>query len=467
MARHQGYLRANHRLVTLLQKLIDPLLIGLAFFLSYRFYVGSWDVIPPSYWTIVMIAATTYYISGVNTNLYQSWRSDQLLSHLTRMLRVWAITVGILIFMAWALKVTHVYSRVVLGLWIVAVPTLLCIERWIVRFILNHFRGQGRNVKYIAIVGDSLSAKALIDEVNNNKWMGYVVKGLYAEHWQVERSEDVSKGNYQQLIVDVKDRNFDEVFIALPMHEEQQISSLVMELSDSSLPVHIIPDLFTFNLLNARVSRIGNIPAISIFDTPHDDLSAFTKRCEDVLLSILILTIISPVMLFIASDIKLTSKGPVLYKQQRYGIGGEKIVVWKFRSMTVCDSGDIIKQASKNDSRITPLGVFLRRTSLDELPQFINVLQGRMSIVGPRPHAVAHNEQYRKSIHGYMLRHLVKPGITGWAQINGWRGETDTMDKMEKRIEYDLQYIQNWSIFFDLKIIVLTIFKGFINKNAY
>ncbi len=172
-------------------------------------------------------------------------------------------------------------------------------------------------------------------------------------------------------------------------------------------------------------------------------------------------------MVFISIAVKLTSSGPVFFKQYRYGIDGKAIKVWKFRSMNVMENGDKVTQAKKGDNRLTPIGSFLRRTSLDELPQFINVIQGSMSIVGPRPHAVAHNEEYRKLINGYMLRHLVKPGITGWAQINGWRGETDTLEKMEKRIEFDLDYIRNWSVFLDAKIVFLTIFKGFIDKNAY
>lgn len=177
--------------------------------------------------------------------------------------------------------------------------------------------------------------------------------------------------------------------------------------------------------------------------------------------------LILPLLALIAVGIKFTSAGPVLFKQRRYGLNGELVEVWKFRSMTVCDDGDAVVQAKRGDARITPFGAFLRRTSLDELPQFINVLQGRMSIVGPRPHAVAHNEEYRRLIHGYMLRHKVKPGITGWAQVNGWRGETDTLDKMQKRIDYDLEYIRNWSIGVDLKIILMTVFKGFVGKNVY
>ncbi|ENH1714789.1 exopolysaccharide biosynthesis polyprenyl glycosylphosphotransferase, partial [Escherichia coli] len=191
------------------------------------------------------------------------------------------------------------------------------------------------------------------------------------------------------------------------------------------------------------------------------------KRIEDIIVSMLILILISPVLCVIAVTVKLTSKGPVIFRQTRYGMDGKPIKVWKFRSMTVMENDNVVTQATKNDVRVTKVGRFLRRTSLDELPQFFNVLLGGMSIVGPRPHAVAHNEQYRILIDGYMLRHKVKPGITGWAQINGWRGETDTLEKMQKRVEYDLEYIREWSVWLDLKIIFLTVFKGFISKTAY
>ena len=222
-----------------------------------------------------------------------------------------------------------------------------------------------------------------------------------------------------------------------------------------------------FELLHARSESINGLASISIFDSPMDGASRVVKRVEDIVLSSLILLMIALPLVLIAIAIKLTSPGPVLFRQRRYGLDGRPIMVWKFRSMSVQENGDNVRQATRNDARITPLGAFLRRTSLDELPQFFNVLRGDMSIVGPRPHAVAHNEQYRKQVSGYMLRHKVKPGITGWAQINGWRGETDTLDKMQKRVEFDLEYIEHWSIWLDIKIILLTLFKGFLNKNAF
>ncbi|PVU56558.1 undecaprenyl-phosphate glucose phosphotransferase, partial [Klebsiella pneumoniae] len=257
------------------------------------------------------------------------------------------------------------------------------------------------------------------------------------------------------------------IYIAMSMSENNEMKELIKSLTDTTCSVLLIPDIFTFNILQSRVEEVNGVPVVPLFDTPLSGINMVFKRVEDIIISALILILISPVLAVIALAVKTTSAGPILFRQTRYGMDGKPIKVWKFRSMTVMENDDTIRQATKNDVRITKVGNILRKTSLDELPQFFNVLLGGMSIVGPRPHAVAHNEQYRNLIEGYMLRHKVKPGITGWAQINGWRGETDTLDKMEKRVEFDLEYIRNWSIYFDLKIIFLTIFKGFINKAAY
>jgi len=259
----------------------------------------------------------------------------------------------------------------------------------------------------------------------------------------------------------------DLIYIALPLTAQPRIMDLVSRLADTTVSLYLVPDFFVSNLFHGQWTSLAGLPMVSVFDTPFWGVEGWLKRAQDIVLSSLILCVIALPMLLIAIAVKLSSPGPVLFKQLRYGIDGKPIKVWKFRSMRVQENGDRVVQATRNDPRVTPLGAFLRRTSLDELPQFINVLMGDMSIVGPRPHAVAHNEEYRALIKGYMLRHAVKPGITGWAQINGWRGETDTLDKMEKRVEHDLWYIRNWSFWLDLKIVFLTIFRGFVGKFAY
>jgi len=269
------------------------------------------------------------------------------------------------------------------------------------------------------------------------------------------------------LIEKAKNNEIDIIFLAIPIQQQSQLEQLTAKLADTTVSLYYIPTFFLTDLLHSRWGYIEEIPYLSLRETPFYGVDGTLKRLEDVIFGSLIVLIISIPMLIIAAVIRQTSKGPILFKQHRYGLNGEKIEVWKFRSMTVAEDGEDIPQAKQNDPRITQFGAFLRRTSLDELPQFINVVQGQMSIVGPRPHAVAHNEGYRKEIYGYMLRHKVKPGITGWAQINGWRGQTDTLEKMEKRVEHDMWYIKNWSILLDIKIIYLTIIHGFTHPNAY
>jgi putative colanic acid biosysnthesis UDP-glucose lipid carrier transferase len=238
-------------------------------------------------------------------------------------------------------------------------------------------------------------------------------------------------------------------------------------LADSTVSVYLVPDFFVFDLLHGRWSSLGDLPIISVFETPFYGVDGAVKRIEDIVLGLGALLVASPVMFVVAILIKLTSKGPVFFKQRRYGLNGEVIEVLKFRSMRVAEDGPVVKQATKDDPRITPIGRFMRRTSIDELPQLFHVVGGSMSLVGPRPHAVAHNEDYRVRIQGYMLRHKVKPGLTGWAQVNGWRGETDTLEKMEKRIEHDLEYIRRWGLVFDLWIVFLTVFGRKVRQNAY
>ena len=274
-------------------------------------------------------------------------------------------------------------------------------------------------------------------------------------------------GNLDTLLERAKRNQIDRIYIAIPMIANQRINEILRSFSDTTVETFIVPDFYAYRLSLPSVEKVGDMFAFSVFGSPFTGYKAFIKRIEDLIIGSMILLMISPIMAAIAIGIKLTSKGPVFFKQDRYGLGGETIKVWKFRSMKVMENSAVVTQATKNDPRVTPFGAFLRRTSLDELPQFINVLQGTMSIVGPRPHAVAHNEQYRQIVDNYMIRQKVKPGITGLAQISGYRGETDTLDKMEKRVHFDIQYMQTWSLKLDLKIIFMTIFKGFVGETAY
>jgi len=257
------------------------------------------------------------------------------------------------------------------------------------------------------------------------------------------------------------------VYLALPLSTAPRIEALIKALRDTTASIYFVPNVFAFDLVQPRCVEINGMPAFSICDSPIQGMSAFWKRAFDLGLASTVLLLFWPVFAAIAGAIKLSSPGPAIFKQRRYGLNGEEILVYKFRTMTVCEDGPIVAQASREDRRVTSIGALLRRTSMDELPQVFNVLEGKMSFVGPRPHAVAHNEEYRKLICGYMIRHKVRPGITGWAQVNGLRGETATVEKMQRRIQYDLEYLNNWSFKMDLEIIARTAVTVLGHRNAY
>jgi putative colanic acid biosysnthesis UDP-glucose lipid carrier transferase len=286
--------------------------------------------------------------------------------------------------------------------------------------------------------------------------------------------ERVASAAAQQRIGSLKDaaryireHGINEVYITLPLGSQPRIAELLEQLQGTTASIFYVPDVFGISIIQGRLVDMNGVPVVGLLETPFTGTNELVKRASDIVLASIILVLISPVLLVIAIGVKLSSPGPVIFKQRRNGLDGSEIVVYKFRSMRTMDDGKVVKQATKDDPRITPFGAFLRKSSLDELPQFINVLQGRMSIVGPRPHAVAHNEQYRELIKAYMVRHKAKPGITGWAQVNGHRGETDTIDKMRARVEYDLEYLRNWSLGLDLQIIARTVKLVFFDRNAY
>ena len=417
------------------------------------------------YELVGMLAVVCFLFFSEWHALYISWRADSIRHEAWMILSIWGLTCCVLLALGFFSKSSIHFSRVTISAWIIATPVLLVGERILLRFVLRRFRKLGFNTRSVAIVGGGKSASQLVDIISNSPWMGLKIKGVYDDAESADTNS--SNHNIEALMVDVQGGIIDCVYITYPMQQEEKIRQLVERLADSTVSVHVVPDVFVSELLHARWSSLGRVPLVSVFESPFFGASMLLKRVEDMILGSLILLLISPLMVLIAAAVKLTSPGTVIFKQRRYGLNGQVIEVWKFRSMSVQEDGAHVPQAKKNDPRITALGAFLRKSSLDELPQFINVLQGRMSIVGPRPHAVAHNEQYRKLIHGYMLRHKVKPGITGWAQVNGWRGETDTMEKMEMRVKYDLEYFNNWSLWLDLKIIAMTVFSGMRGKNAY
>lgn len=462
-------IRPHQPQLSSLHQILEASLVGLMLYASTQWFGVKWR---EEYYIAAITSAILFNFFAHHQGLYQSWRSQRIDVEARQLIIAWCLMLLGLLLLAWATKSMTRFSRLAVGSWIIAAPATLITLRRVLRGLLHRLRQHGRNTRAIAIAGAGTLAVQLARTISDNPWMGFRIAGFYTDDAAVGSLPDETlgiavNGNLQQLGEETRTGRLDEIYIALPMSAEAKMQQLISALGDASIPVHVVPDLFTFNLINARVRNIGGLPVISVYDSPMDSYNTLVKRIEDIVLGSLILLLCALPMLAIAIAIKLDSRGPVLFRQRRYGLSGEEIRVLKFRTMNVTEDGHAIAQATASDPRITRIGLFLRRTSLDELPQFFNVLAGSMSIVGPRPHAVAHNEEYRERIQGYMLRHLVKPGITGWAQVNGWRGETDTLEKMEKRIEHDLYYIRNWSLPLDLKIIVLTVFRGFVHRNAY
>jgi putative colanic acid biosynthesis UDP-glucose lipid carrier transferase len=453
-----------------LTRLIDFALIYAALWLPTYARGDVWD---QRAWTAATIAAVLFMVVGQSLGLYGEARGARLKPQLTRAWGVWFVgVVPALLFLAFFSKRSEEFSRVIVSLWFLAAPVFISVWRTAATLWLRELRARGYNTRAAAIVGMTELAEQLALQMQNVPSLGLTVHGYYDDRAEdrchsIPESLGRRAGSLNDLVDAARSGEVDLIYIAFPLRAEPRINELLAQLSDTTASVYLAADFFAFNLLHARWGALGGVPTVSLHETPFYGVDGWLKRIEDLLLGALILMIIAIPMLIISIWIKLTSPGPALFRQRRYGLNGEVIQVLKFRSMSVTEDGTEIKQATEGDARITKVGAFLRRTNLDELPQFLNVLEGSMSIVGPRPHAVAHNELYRRKIQGYMLRHKVKPGISGWAQVNGWRGETDTLEKMEKRIEHDLDYIRNWSLLWDLQIIFMTVFDTGARRNAY
>ncbi|MDC0612066.1 undecaprenyl-phosphate glucose phosphotransferase [Vibrio sp.] len=448
-------------------KVFDLFLIAIILVTLTESYLGEFQ---PLYQLILSVFLISYFLIAEILGVYRPLRYTPLSKTFLLIASSWLGCIVIGLISAFFLKVSEEYSRVVLGSWFVITPIILFAWRWGCGGLCGVFKTGSNYRKKTIIIGATKAGMQLAHELKKNKDRREVLVGFYDD-----RSVDriglqlpvAMRGNIDDAINLAKSHTVQNVYIALPMEASKRIKQILNAFADANAHVHFVPDFFTFDLMQSRFKSVGNVMTLSVYDTPFYGFTSLVKRIEDIIIASIITCLISPVLLFVALGVKFSSPGPIIFKQERYGLDGRPIKVWKFRSMKVMENSTVVTQATKNDPRVTKFGAFIRRTSLDELPQFINVITGQMSIVGPRPHAVAHNEEYRGLIDKYMLRHHVKPGITGWAQINGYRGETDTIDKMEKRVEFDIAYIQAWSLWLDLKIIFMTIFKGFVGKTAY
>ena len=376
----------------------------------------------------------------------------------------WFFLIGALLLFAASTRNISNFSDQVITTWLWLSPLCQLITIFLLRgfapFVLK-LQGPQKNV---IVAGVNPQGIAIANNIKNSKYSNTICMGFFddrsPERLRIENKDIVQPlilGKTCDILTYIKQHKIDAIYISLPMINQPRILKLLDDLKDTTASIYFLPDIFLTDLIQGGIGQMDGIPVVTICDTPFNGVSGMIKRLFDILFSLLTLLIISPILLFISLGVKISSHGPIIFKQRRYGLDGKQILVYKFRTMTVLEDGAMVSQASKDDDRITSFGKLLRKTSLDELPQFINVIQGRMSVVGPRPHAVSHNETYRKIIKGYMVRHKVRPGITGWAQINGFRGETATLDKMQKRVEFDTDYLRSWSIKLDIYIIIKTI----------
>ena len=382
----------------------------------------------------------------------------------------WILIVGLLLMLGWATRTIGFFNEKVIAMWIAVTPVVMFGGHLLTPFVLPRVLAAEGLKRVAVIAGAGPLGHTLAERIADTPLLGVKLAGFF-DNRSPDRIDSEARdrllGTVDELADYVKKNHVDLIYVTLPMSSQPRIMRLCDELRDTTASIYFVPDIFLFDLIQGRMDTIGGIPVLAVCETPFFGVNAMVKRISDIVLASLILVLISPLLAAIAAIVKITSPGPALFKQRRYGLDGREVIVYKFRSMRVAGEGAVVKQATREDPRVTPFGAFLRRTSLDELPQFINVLQGRMSIVGPRPHAIAHNELYRKLIRGYMIRHKVRPGITGLAQVLGWRGETETVEKMKGRIEADLTYLRNWSLLLDLQIILKTVVVVLQKENAY
>ncbi|PQO41281.1 undecaprenyl-phosphate glucose phosphotransferase [Blastopirellula marina] len=420
----------------------------------------------------VAAALAIFYVVAEFTGVYRNWRGVSTEREIWCGAMTWAVSLAMLVLLATVFRYDHPFDRYTLVSWFLTTPLLLTVSRMIIRAVLRWMLANGMNQHGVAIVGVNELSIQLAENIKDTPDLGMRVAGFYDDRPserlpQIPASLGTCVGNLHDLVEAAKRGEVQRIYITFPMRAESRIRNVLNHLGDTTASVYIVPDFFVFEILHSRWSDIRGLPVVSVYENPLLGVDGVLKRVSDIVLASLALLVLAIPMALVALAVKLTSKGPVFFRQRRYGLDGQEILVWKFRSMTVCEDGPNVKQAQKNDSRLTPIGGFLRKSSVDELPQLFNVLSGTMSLVGPRPHASAHNEQYRKLIHHYMLRHKVKPGITGLAQVRGWRGETDTVEKMERRVQCDHEYIRTWSIWLDLRILFETVWVVLGRKNAY
>jgi putative colanic acid biosynthesis UDP-glucose lipid carrier transferase len=455
-----NFLRPGISLFGVFAALLDPILV-VTVLMACAWLYGQ--AMTPPFVILVVLSFALSFPGDLKLH-------EQVRRVLRRVVMDWLLFVAILGSFGYASGYLFSFPQQMLLAWAIATPITVGGAHLLVRYLVPQvFALQNKQQKAVVVGVNEIGLK-LAQQFSNTPYLNTRVVAFFDDRSDERLYGSMGVpvlGKLAELADFVKLNQVNSIYLALPMAPQPRILSLLDDLKDTTASIYFVPDIFITDLIQGRMDEVAGVPVVAVCDTPFTGLNGVAKRLMDIVLSALILLMLSPVLLALSIGVKMSSPGPVIFKQRRYGLDGKEILVYKFRSMTATDNGSVVKQATKNDQRITPFGAFIRRTSLDELPQFMNVLQGRMSIVGPRPHAVAHNETYRKLVKGYMVRHKVKPGITGWAQVSGYRGETETVDKMEKRIEYDLEYLRNWSLSMDLWIIIKTALLVVKDRNAY
>ncbi len=461
LGRQQGLLRSRLTPVALLGIVLEPAVI-LATLIGVAWWHGEELTAP-----YVILALIVFSLSFPGA----SRLGDRYRKIARGVVIDWALLAALLLLLGYASGYLEIFPQEMILDWLWLTPVALVAAHGTARLLLTRASASGDFRKTAVIVGINETGLRLARQLSARPHLGVRLAGFFddrsRDRLSVLLEGEELLGTLGKLAAYARQHHVDLIYISLPMASQPRILQLLDDLRDTTASIYFAPDIFITDLIQGRMDNVGDMPVVAVCDSPFSGVDGIIKRGSDIVLSLAILLLAAPLMLAIAIGVKLSSPGPVLFRQRRYGEDGREIVVYKFRSMTVCEDGPGIAQATRGDQRVTRLGAVLRRTSLDELPQFINVLQGRMSIVGPRPHAVAHNELYRKLIRGYMVRHKVKPGITGLAQVSGYRGETETVEKMQKRIEYDLEYLRHWSLSLDLWIIAKTVLVVLRDRNAY
>ena len=470
----KGILKGHSSVLNLILRIIDISVVLSCGVLSY-FYSAAYETytaagvygLPGHYIKVILLALVLMILLFPLFSVYRVWRGSSTLTEIKHLTMAWLMVGLLLAVMAFITKSGADFSRSWMGLWFLSTWVILVSTRIAMRLLLRYLRSSGYNHRHIVIVGTGEQAAVVADRLRRSTWFGLEISALFGSS-----SEQLPKWLQQKKLLStvaelrqyVDEGGVDQIWISLPHSQEKTIREVIAALDGSAAEIRYVPDIFEYQLMHHSLSEIAGVPVVNISYSAIDGMNEVVKTVEDYVLALVLLIMASPVLLLIAAGVKMSSPGPVFYRQRRVGWNGKEFTMYKFRSMPVeaeKESGPV--WSNKVDNRATRFGSFLRKTSLDELPQLFNVLQGKMSLIGPRPERPVFVEKYKDEVPHYMKKHLVKAGVTGWAQVHGWRGNTC----LHTRIEHDLYYIENWSLWLDIKIIIMTVFRGLVHKNAY